>query len=136
MTKQEFEQLAGYEVSADSYYDIIEPMYMATDLDKREFVKCVSEKAFALKPKKELISEARKIAEQYKKEVTAVWQEALEEQLEKIRKEIKDRYYSMGFLVFINWAHKKLADGNILTYPESIEIYNRFSGISVYYNLA
>ena len=135
MTKQEFEQIAGYEVSADKYYKVIEPMYMATDLDKWEFVKCVNKKAFALKTKKELILEARKIAEQYKKEVTAVGQEALEEQLEKIRKEIKESYY-MGFSVFINWAHKKRADGNILTYPESIEIYNRFSGYSVYYNLA
>lgn len=38
MMKHEFERLAGYEVSAEDYNNIIEPMYMATDLSKEDFV--------------------------------------------------------------------------------------------------
>ena len=39
MTRKEFEALAGYEVSAETYNTIIEPMYMRTDWDKATFVK-------------------------------------------------------------------------------------------------
>lgn len=49
MMKQEFERLAGYEVSAEDYNNIIEPMYMATDLSKQEFVKTINRKAFEVK---------------------------------------------------------------------------------------
>lgn len=49
MMKQEFEALAGYEVSAEDYNNIIEPMYMATDLSKQDFVKTINRKAFEKK---------------------------------------------------------------------------------------
>lgn len=49
MMKQEFEALAGYEVSTEDYYNVIEPMYMATELDKASFVKCLDRKRFAVK---------------------------------------------------------------------------------------
>lgn len=49
MTKHEFETLAGYEVSTESYNEIIEPMYMATNLTKQEFVKTINRKAFEIK---------------------------------------------------------------------------------------
>lgn len=49
MTKQEFETLAGYEVSAENYNKVIEPMYMATDMSKAEFVKTINRKAFEVK---------------------------------------------------------------------------------------
>lgn len=38
MMKSEFEKLAGYEVSNSDYIEIIEPMYMATNLSKEEFI--------------------------------------------------------------------------------------------------
>ncbi len=53
MMKYEFETLAGYEVSTEDYNNIIEPMYMATNLSKEEFVKTVSKKRFALVRKPE-----------------------------------------------------------------------------------
>lgn len=62
MMKEEFERLAGYEVSFDDYQKIIEPMYIATDLDKQEFVKCINKNRFALPTKKQLIDEMKKIA--------------------------------------------------------------------------
>ena len=49
MMKQEFEALAGYEVSTEDYNNIIEPMYLATDLSKQDFVKTISKKRFAVK---------------------------------------------------------------------------------------
>lgn len=65
MMKQEFEQLAGYEVSYETYNNIIEPMYMAlpNGITKQDFVKMLNKKAFALPTKKELISKMRKIAQ-------------------------------------------------------------------------
>lgn len=62
MTKNEFEALANYEVSWEDYRNIIEPMYMATDLSKEEFVKCIDKKRFALKTQRQLIAEAKKEA--------------------------------------------------------------------------
>ena len=49
MMHHEFEELAGYEVSYDDYTNIIEPMYNATNLSKREFVKTLDRKRFELK---------------------------------------------------------------------------------------
>ena len=49
MMKHEFEAIAGYEVSEEDYRKIIEPMYMATDLSKEEFVKVINKKRFAIK---------------------------------------------------------------------------------------
>ena len=49
MMKQEFERLAGYEVSTEDYNNIIEPMYMATDLSKEDFIKTINRKAFEKK---------------------------------------------------------------------------------------
>lgn len=53
MMKHEFEELAGYEVSVEDYDNIIEPMYMATNLTKQEFVKTISKKRFAIVKKEE-----------------------------------------------------------------------------------
>jgi hypothetical protein len=49
MMKHEFEALAGYEVSTETYDNIIEPMYMATNLSKAEFVKTLNRKSFEQK---------------------------------------------------------------------------------------
>ena len=66
MMKHEFEALAGYEVSWADYNDIIEPMYMATNLSKAEFVKTVNKNRFAIKPKEKYIKELKKLAESLK----------------------------------------------------------------------
>lgn len=62
MMQQEFEQLAGYEVSYDDYVNIIEPMYMATDLPKTEFVQCINKKRFALPTLKSIIKNMQQCA--------------------------------------------------------------------------
>ena len=50
MTREEFENLAGYETSAEIYNTIIEPMYMRMDCDKATFVK-------KIKPMREALEE-------------------------------------------------------------------------------
>lgn len=62
MMQQEFEELAGYEVSFEDYNNIIEPMYMATNLSKQEFVKVIDKKRFALKTEKQIIAAMKKEA--------------------------------------------------------------------------
>ena len=49
MMHHEFETIAGYEVSYETYTNIIEPMYMATNLTKQEFVKLLNRKALEVK---------------------------------------------------------------------------------------
>lgn len=49
MTKQEFEKIAGYEVTLKDYTEIIEPMYMSTNLNKQDFVKTINKKTFQRK---------------------------------------------------------------------------------------
>lgn len=51
MLKQEFEKLAGYEVSVEDYEKIIEPMYYATDMSKKAFIKTLNRKRFEVKRK-------------------------------------------------------------------------------------
>ena len=55
MMREEFERLAGYEVSLEDYENIIEPMYMATEMSKQDFVKCINRKRFEVKAEKKQI---------------------------------------------------------------------------------
>jgi len=66
MMKEEFEKIAGYEVSFKDYNDIIEPMYMATNLTKDEFVKTINKKRFAIKPTNQIVNDMKGIAEDIK----------------------------------------------------------------------
>ena len=52
MLKEEFERIAKIEVEEETYKKVIEPMYMATDLSKEEFVKTLNLKTFAKKHEK------------------------------------------------------------------------------------
>ena len=68
MMHHEFEQLAGYEVTFEDYANIIEPMYMATNLTKQEFIKCLDYKRFSIQYKKSqlkknLIKQMKELAE-------------------------------------------------------------------------
>ena len=61
---EEFERIAGYEVSFEDYNNIIEPMYMALpNVSKQDFVKMIDKKRFAFKNEKQLINEMKKEAE-------------------------------------------------------------------------
>lgn len=67
MMWEEFEKLAGYEVSYEDYANVIEPMYNATNLTKAQFIKTLNRKAFDLKVKKaEMVKAMKAIAEERK----------------------------------------------------------------------
>lgn len=55
MMKQEFEQLAKIEVTDEMYAKVIEPMYLATNLSKQEFIRTLNLKALARPKVKEKI---------------------------------------------------------------------------------
>jgi hypothetical protein len=70
MMWQEFEKLAGYEVSYEDYSEIIEPMYIATDLSKADFIATLNrerfEKESAEKKQKRLIKRMKMLAAEIK----------------------------------------------------------------------
>lgn len=51
--KQEFEELAKVKVTEEVYSKVIEPMYLATDIPKREFIKLLNLKALAIQESRE-----------------------------------------------------------------------------------
>lgn len=53
MMKQEFERLAKIEVTDETYSKVIEPMYLATNLSKQDFIKVLNLKALAAPKVKE-----------------------------------------------------------------------------------
>lgn len=56
MQKKEFERIAKIEVTEETYTKVIEPMYLATDLSKQDFVKLLNLKALeAPQTKKEKV---------------------------------------------------------------------------------
>lgn len=83
MMKHEFEALAGYEVSAEDYNKIIEPMYMATDLSKEEFVKVIDKKRFALRPLAKIERMMKKIASHLEETCTHYTDYEAKDELEK-----------------------------------------------------
>ncbi len=118
MMKQEFEALAGYEVSIDDYNKIIEPMYMATSLTKEEFVKTINKKVFALKPLNSIIKEMKELAKQIERRCTVDGAYDLKGELGELVKEYIDRKYGT-IAHFIYHDTEKFS----CYYPHSIEIY-------------
>lgn len=66
MLKEEFERLAGYKVTDDDYYKIIEPMYIATDLNKIEFIRCLNRSKFEHKTREQLVEEKERLINEIK----------------------------------------------------------------------
>lgn len=93
MTQQEFEQLAGYEVTFTDYQDIIEPMYMATNLDKQDFVSCINKKRFALRPLANIIKEMRECAASLKETCTHYIDNETQNRLDELVEQYIDRKY-------------------------------------------
>jgi len=93
MTQQEFEQLAGYEVAFTDYQDIIEPMYMATNLDKQDFVSCINKKRFALRPLTNIVKEMRECAASLKETCTHYIDNETQDHLDALVEQYIDRKY-------------------------------------------
>lgn len=93
MMKQEFEELAGYEVTWEDYTKIIEPMYMATNLTKQEFVKTINKKRFALRPLKSIVKEMKQIAQEIEEKCSHVYTYDLKKRIEELAREYVKRKY-------------------------------------------
>lgn len=116
MLKTEFEKIAGYEVSFNDYYNIIEPMYMSVDLTKTQFVKILDRKRFALKSKEQLLKEIKNLAKLCKKNCDHFYDSKSEEKLYNLIKELKERFDED-----IRVEQKKTQRG--CYYPASLNIY-------------
>jgi len=92
MMKHEFEALAGYEVSEEDYRTIIEPMYMATHLEKSQFVKCIDAKRFKLKSKKQLINKMKIISRHLRATCTHYTDYSAREELDTLFAEYQKRF--------------------------------------------
>ena len=120
MMKYEFEKLAGYEVSNEDYNNIIEPMYMATGLNKVEFVKVIDKKRFALKTKKQYISEMKKIAKHLYDTCSQYYDSEAIEKLKSLLDEYVTRFYNEIADYMINTVEKPYTT---CYYPDTVEIY-------------
>lgn len=128
--KHEFELIAGYEVSDEAYNNVIEPMYMATNLTKQEFVKVLDRKAFALPTKGEMKRQMRKIANVIFEGCGLRTYHEEEEQLDRLAKAYAKRFYGiewaidMKSYVLINkdYAYCGVRQDRGCSFPEEILI--------------
>lgn len=121
MMHNEFEALAGYEVSFEDYTNIIEPMYMASNLSKEEFVKCIDKKRFALKPIHVIEKEMKKIAQGLKETCTHYTDYEAEEQLIKLVEEYMKRK-GLDRMAGYTIEHEQIFS---CYYPKKVVIYSK-----------
>ena len=121
MMKLEFEKLAGYEVSDDDYNKIIEPMYMATDLTKEEFVKVIDKKRFSLKTKEQLLIKMKRLSEQIKASCEYYTDYEAIEKLNTLAEEYKERILAYGYIINSKYT---LGECRGCSYPAEIDYYD------------
>lgn len=96
MLKEEFEKISGIEVSDYNYKNIVEPMYMAVNLDKKDFIKLLNLKALAekggRKNLKYLYDKFMKIAKEYNKKCFYCCDSNIENEIEDIMLTIRNCY--------------------------------------------
>lgn len=105
MMWSEFEELAGYEVSYETYSKVIEPMYMALpgNITKQQFVKMLDKKAFALPTKRQVVNQMKKIAN-HLYEICGHYEDfEAKREIERIAKEYAKRFYGL------NWGNDSKA---------------------------
>lgn len=98
MMWKEFEEIAGYEVSFKDYSEIIEPMYMATNLSKQDFVKVIDRKRFALKGKKQIINQMKKLANSLMETCDHYTDWDAKNEIEALLKEYRERFWHNSYL--------------------------------------
>lgn len=128
MMKHEFEALAGYEVTTEDYNKIIEPMYMATDLTKEEFVKVIDKKRFALPTKQKLMKQMKAEARHLEEICGRYTDHESEHRLEALAKEYAHRFYGLDWVndmnayVFFNKEYEFPEISRGCTYPKEVVI--------------
>lgn len=93
----EFEEIAGYEVSFEDYEKYIEPMYMALNVSKKEFVKMIDKKRFALPTEQELRKAIKKEAKHLYEICGRCSDWDSEERIHKLAKQYAKRKYGIDW---------------------------------------
>ena len=95
----EFMEIAGYEVTYETYSKVIEPMYMAlpANISKQEFVKMLDKKAFALPTKRQLVNEMKKLAEHLYDICGHRGDFEAEQKLDRLAKAYAERFYHLNW---------------------------------------
>ena len=116
--KEEFEKIAGYEVSYEDYNHIIEPMYMAINLSKEDFVQCINKKRFALISLEKMVKDMCEIAHHLM--ITCVHYTDYEsiQKLNELVEEYIGRKYIASCGYMYNYGFKQTC-----YYPLNVEIY-------------
>ena len=141
MMKHEFEELAGYEVSAQDYSNIIEPMYMAVNVSKKDFVAMIDKKRFALPTKAEMKREMRKIANVIFEGCGLRTYHEEEAKIDRLAKEYARRFYGIEWatdmksyvLIMKDYAYCGVKQDRGCSYPAEVLIgrdgydYERFA---------
>lgn len=128
MMKNEFEELAGYEVTNDDYNNIIEPMYMATKMTKQEFVRCIDKKRFALPTKAQMRTEMKKIAHHLFEICGRYTDFESEKELDRLVRKYAARFHGIDWehdtttWVIIDKGYEFGVIGRGCTYPKTIVI--------------
>ena len=121
MMWEEFEKIAGYEVSYEDYTNVIEPMYNATNLSKGEFVKTLNRKAFDLKVKKqEMIKAMKAICAERKENAEHFTNYEAEEKLRELAEKYAETFHRFSTPEI---ARKKTFETWGCSYPAELIIY-------------
>lgn len=99
MIKNEFETLAGYEVSAEMYYNVIEPMYNACPLSKQDFVQLINKKEVALTPLNKIYKNMCFLANTIKVNCTHFTDYETQEKLDQLADEYTKRLQAYGYYI-------------------------------------
>ena len=130
MMKFEFEELAGYEVSDVDYETIIEPMYMAVKLSKKDFVKCIDRKRFDFQAQRKakrvaLIKEMRNLAKDRAQNCEYYCDYETEDRIKELAEEYLKLLYSENQAIFYEIDRKHWANlDRGCTYPSDLIIYD------------
>ncbi len=123
MLKSEFEKIAGYQVSNDDYKKIIEPMYMATSLNKEEFVKTLNKKRFALRSINAILREMRAIARHLEGTCTNYTDQNAYDQLHEVIEEYMKRKGYINNGIKLAGHQLDTAMKQCCYYPKTVIIY-------------
>ena len=134
MMWEEFERIAGYEVSYEDYTNVIEPMYNATNLSKSEFVKVIDRKRFDIRAKekaekKAMVKAMKEIAEERAQNCEFFCNYEAEDKLMEIARNYMDKFFPKNLGYHGDIERKHWANMNTgCTYPAELVIYREFRG--------
>ena len=130
MMWKEFEEIAGYEVSFETYDKVIEPMYMALpdNITKQQFVKMLDKKAFALPTAQSYMRIIKKEAKHLDEICGRYSDRESEERMEKAAHDYAKRKYGLDWVndsevyCFFNREYEFPKIGRGCTHPVELVI--------------